>query len=129
MAQSLSSGDFERVSRLPSSLLTSRICGDSTLLQSIWNHYDHPNGPKLFFKIVSSLGRLVNEKPVLLGVGSQMHGLGIPSTEGAHAHAGYLDMGIGMVASAANAGMSTVNSMIGATGGGLGPHSGMKLGL
>ena len=54
-----------------------------------------------------------------------MHGLGTTAGEGINGHAGYLDMGIGMVASAASAGMS----MMGATGGGLGPHSGMKLGL
>ena len=83
----------------------------------------------MFSKIVSALGRLVNEKPILLGAGPQMHGLGVPTTEGANGHAGYLDMGIGMVASAASAGMSTVNSMMRATGGGLGPHSAMKLGL
>ncbi len=94
-------------------------------MQSIWKHYDQNGGSKLFLKIVSALGRLVNERPGLLGVGPQMHGLGIPSTEGTSGNAGYLDMGIGMVASAASAGMS----IMGATGGGLGPQSGMKLRL
>ena len=112
-----------------SASLTCRICGDSALLQSIWSHYDQSDGPKLFAKFVSALGRLMNEKPILLGVGPQMHGLGLPSTEGVDGHAGYLDMGFGMVASAASVGISTVNHMIGTTGGGLGPQSSMKLRL
>lgn len=63
-----------------------------------------------------------------------MHGLGIPATDPSSSNtslnaAGYLDMGLGMVASAASVGVSTVNAMMGASGGGLGPHSAMKLRL
>lgn len=54
-----------------------------------------------------------------------MHGIGIPSTDVVNGHAGYLDRGIGIVASAASAGMT----MMGGAGGGLGSQSGMKLGL
>ena len=97
-------------------------------MQSIWSLYDQVREPKLFENIVSTLGRLVSEKPVLLGAGPHMHGVGVPSTEASTGQAGYLDMGIGMVASAANAGLSTVNSMIGATGG-LGSHSSIRLRL
>jgi hypothetical protein len=43
--------------------------------------------------------------------------------------AGYFDMGLGMVASAASVGVSTVSSMMGTMGGGLGSHSGLKLRL
>ncbi|WWD20641.1 hypothetical protein CI109_105117 [Kwoniella shandongensis] len=106
------------------------ICGDPKLLQNIYAHYDQADGPGLFNKLVSSLSRLVNEKPALLGIGNQMHGLGIPNTDptspGATSHAGYLDMGLGMVASAASVGVSTMNAMIGSAGGGLGPQSSMK---
>ena len=52
-----------------------------------------------------------------------MHGLGVPHSEnmaagGSGSGGGYLDMGIGMVASAATAGINTVGSMIEFYGGG-----------
>ncbi|KAK8850458.1 hypothetical protein IAR55_004376 [Kwoniella newhampshirensis] len=106
------------------------LCGDPTLLQNIYTHYDQAGGTQLYGKLVSALSRLVNEKPALLGIGSQMHGLGIPHTDptspGVSSHAGYLDMGLGMVASAASVGVSTMSAMMGAAGGGLGPQSSMK---
>ncbi|OCF31812.1 hypothetical protein I316_06619 [Kwoniella heveanensis BCC8398] len=111
------------------------ICGDPTLLQKIYNHYDKPenDGLKLYSKIVLALSRLVNEKPALLGIGSQMHGIGVPHTDptspGANPHASYLDLGLGMVSSAASVGVSTVNAMMGAGGGGLGAQSMVKLRL
>ncbi|OXM81823.1 hypothetical protein C364_00796 [Cryptococcus neoformans Bt63] len=110
------------------------ICGDYSLLQIIYTHYDQTEGPKLYSRIISALSHLVNEKPALLGIGTQMHGLGIPATDPSSSNtslnaAGYLDMGLGMVASAASVGVSTVNAMMGAGGGGLGPHSAMKLRL
>jgi len=72
---------------------------------------------------------LINEKPVLLGVASQMNGLGVVSAENAQRDSGYLDMGIGMMASAASAGITTVGTIIGSNGSGLGVHSGLKLRL
>ncbi|WVQ95482.1 hypothetical protein IAU59_002579 [Kwoniella sp. CBS 9459] len=111
------------------------ICGDHSLLQNIYSHYDkqESEGSKLFSKIVLALSRLVNEKPALLGIGSQMHGIGVPHTDptspGANPHASYLDLGLGMVSSAASVGVSTVNAMMGAAGGGLGPQSMVKLRL
>jgi hypothetical protein len=71
----------------------------------------------------------MSEKPNLLGVSDQMHGLGVPTGEGTGPNAGYLDIGFGMVASAANVGVNTVSSMMGSQGGGLGPQSGLKLKL
>jgi hypothetical protein len=56
-----------------------------------------------------------------------MRGLGVPSGDGPNA--GYLDIGFGMVASAANVGVSTVSSMMGSQEGGLGPQSSLKLKL
>lgn len=103
------------------------ICGDPVLLRNIWTQYDHAGGTKLFAKLVSALGHLVNEKPALLGVGTQMHGLGVPASSSEHVNSGYLDMGIGMVASAATLGASAVSSaMSGPTAVGLGAHSGVK---
>ncbi|BEJ02954.1 hypothetical protein CcaverHIS641_0101290 [Cutaneotrichosporon cavernicola] len=102
------------------------ICGDPTLLRAIWSQYDGPDGPKLFAKLVSALGRLTNEKPALLGIGVQMHGLGVPASSADHVNASYFDMGIGMVASAASVGVSAVGSLVASGSGGLGPHSAMK---
>ena len=107
----------------------SRICGDGAQLRTIWSHFDRHGGSELFRKIVSALSRLLNEKPVLLGMGVQMNGIGVPSTDNLHSHAGYLDMGLGIMASAASAGITTVNSMMSSGTGGLGAHSGMKLRL
>jgi hypothetical protein len=108
------------------------ICSDFGLLQRIWAKHSKPDG--LFTTIVSSLGRLVNEKPTVLGVGTQMHGLGIPTNESQAqglniSSNGYLDMGMSMVSSAASVGMSTVSSIIGSSGAGLGPQSSLKLRL
>lgn len=107
------------------------ICGDGKLLQSLFTQFDQNGDPKLFSKLVSSLSRLMNEKPNLLGVSDQMRGLGLPSGAGdaAGPSSGYLDIGFGMVATAANVGVSTVSSMMGTQGGGLGTHSGLKLKL
>ncbi|EJT47942.1 hypothetical protein A1Q1_03177 [Trichosporon asahii var. asahii CBS 2479] len=103
------------------------ICGDPALLRNIWTQYDKAGGTKLFAKLVSALGHLVNEKPALLGVGTQMHGLGVPASSSEHVNSGYLDMGIGIVASAATLGASAVSSaMSGPTAVGLGAHSGVK---
>ncbi|WWC72496.1 uncharacterized protein I206_106458 [Kwoniella pini CBS 10737] len=110
------------------------ICGDTTLLQNIYSHYDSiDNSPKLFSKVVFSLSRLLNEKPALLGIGTQMHGLGVPhmdpTSPSINPHASYLDLGIGIVSSAASVGVNTVNAMMGGQGGGLSNASGVKLRL
>ncbi|WWC98642.1 hypothetical protein V866_005535 [Kwoniella sp. B9012] len=112
------------------------ICGDTTLLQNIYAHYDSVKtftSSKLYNKIVTSLSRLINEKPVLLGIGTQMHGIGVPHTDptspGTNPHASYLDLGIGMVSSAATAGVNTMNAMMGGQAGGLSAASGVKLRL
>jgi hypothetical protein len=116
------------------------ICGDANLLSSLWTRYDaspDPSSPRIFYSLISTLNRLATEKPALLGAGSQMHGLGVPtsSTDGLHqggTHAGssgYLDMGLGMVASAASAGVSTMSAIMTSDSLGLGPASSMKLQL
>lgn len=105
------------------------LSGDAKLLQNLFSQYDQQGEPKLFAKLVSSLSRLTSEKPNLLGISDQMHGLGVLNGDGAGSHAGYLDIGFGMVATAANVGVSTVSSMMGSQGGGLGPQSSLKLKL
>lgn len=71
----------------------------------------------------------MNEKPNLLGASDQMHGLGVPTGDGTGPNSGYLDIGFGMVATAANVGVSTVSSMMGSQSGGLSAQSGLKLKL
>lgn len=71
----------------------------------------------------------MTEKPNLLGVSDQIHGLGLPKGDAAGSSSGYLDIGFGMVATAANVGVSTVSSMMGPQSGGLGAQSGLKLKL
>lgn len=110
-------------------LISASVCGDSRLLRTVWTNFDQTGKSDVFRKMVSSLGKLVNERPVLLGVGAQMHGTGVPSGDGSAASGTYLDMGLGMVSSAASAGLNSVNSMMGSSGGGLGTHSSMKLRL
>ncbi|WVR08607.1 hypothetical protein IAU60_005662 [Kwoniella sp. DSM 27419] len=110
------------------------VCGDQALLQKIYSRYDEKDGaPDLYKRIVSALSRLVNEKPALLGIGSQLHGLGVPhhdvTSSGSNPHSSYLDLGLGMVSSAASAGVSTVSAIMGASGGGLGHQSMVKLRL
>lgn len=106
-----------------------RICGDSALLQRLYLQYDGPDGPKIFAKMVSALGRLINEKPQLLGICTQMEGLGVPHAEAGNGQGSLMDMSIGMMASAASVGVSTVSSMMGQTGAGLGSQSAPKLKL
>lgn len=67
---------------------------------------------------------MLNEKPALFGVSSQIHGIGVPS-DSTNA-SGYFDVGLGIVSAAASAGVNTVTSMMGSEKGGLGLHSGMK---
>lgn len=78
---------------------------------------------------MTALKRLVTEKPALLGVGSQMFGVGIQS-ESTTSLSGYgLDVGgmAGRVATAASATVSGVVGMMGSSGG-LSLHgSAMKL--
>jgi hypothetical protein len=104
----------------------SSICGDAALLQTLFELYDAPEtgSPKLFARLISALSHLINEKPALMGSSAEIHGLGLP-TESANG-SGYLDMGLGIVSAAASAGVSTVSSMMGSTGGGLGQHPSVK---
>src|SRR5258708_35485231 len=87
-------------------------------MRSFWEHYDiQETGSKVFTSLITALKRLATEKPALLGVSSQMHGVGVLS--GGDANYG-LDVGgvAGIVATAASA---TVSGVAGLIGTGAGP--------
>lgn len=109
------------------------LCSDAELIRNIWDRYDaEESGSKVFSSLISSLKRLVTEKPALLGVSSQMMGVGAPSHPESGSSYG-LDVGgvAGMVANAAataaSATVSGVVGMIGAGGGLSVQTSAMKL--
>jgi hypothetical protein len=93
------------------------LCSDAELVRHIWDRYDAQNsGSQVFTSLIAALKRLVTEKPALLGVGSQMFGVGVPS----HAGEGYgLDVAgvAGMMATAASATVSGVVGMMASSGG------------
>ena len=112
----------------------SRLCSDAELIRNIWDRYDAQHtGAKVFTSLISALKRLVTEKPALLGVCSQMSGVGVPGGDtagGSSSGSSYaLDVGgmAGMVATAASATVSGVVGMIGSGAGLSVQHSGMKL--
>ena len=104
-------------------------------MRSIWENYDEEEGgTKLLGSLVSVLKRLVTEKPALLGISSQMFGLGISSQHPESANAvgsgGYgFDMTAvaGLVASAASATVTNVVGMMGSEHGLDAEGSSMKL--
>ncbi|KAH9934248.1 uncharacterized protein B0H18DRAFT_1082813 [Fomitopsis serialis] len=106
--------------------------GDAELIRNVWERYDaEEGGSKVFTSLITALKRLVTEKPALLGVCTQMFGVGVPTSSGSSSDlAGYgLDVGgvAGMVATAASATVSAGLSMIGSEAG-LSLHSSaMKL--
>ncbi|KIK97811.1 hypothetical protein PAXRUDRAFT_824529 [Paxillus rubicundulus Ve08.2h10] len=114
------------------------LCSDAELIRNVWDRYDaQQSGSNVFTSLISALKRLVTEKPALLGVSSQMMGVGAPShpAEGTSGSgSGYgLDVGgvAGMVANAAaTAASATVSGVVGMIGSGSGlsvQTSAMKL--
>ena len=101
-------------------------------MRNVWERYDaEEGGSKVFTSLITALKRLVTEKPALLGVCTQMFGIGVPTNSGSNSDlASYgLDVGgvAGMVATAASATVSAGLSMIGSEAG-LSLHgSSMKL--
>lgn len=96
-------------------------------MRSVWDRYDaQESGSKVFASLVTALKRLITEKPTVLGVSSQMSGLGVSGDIGSTYS---LDVGgmAGRVATAASATVSGVVGMMGSSGG-LSLHgSAMKL--
>lgn len=104
-------------------------------MRGVWDRYDAQNaGSKVFTSLITALKRLVTEKPAILGVSTQMFGVGVSShaSEGAPSGGtgGYgFDVGsvAGMVANAASATVSGVVGMIGTEHGLSVAGSAMKL--
>jgi hypothetical protein len=133
-------GDNERVCfKLYASKFTLmflfRVCSDAELVRNIWYRYDAQQpGSKVFGSLIVTLKRLVTEKPALLGVSTQMMGVGISyagdSTAPLGSNSNYsLDVGgvAGMVVTTASA---TMSGVVGTTGSGIGlseQNSAMKL--
>ena len=89
-------------------------------MRGVWQRYDSVGGSKVFGSLVSALNRLASEKPALLGVGTQVMGLGVAPSYNAEGGSGYgMEAVAGMVANAASgvvgmmgseAGLSVVGS-------------------
>ncbi|KAF8639344.1 hypothetical protein AX17_001563 [Amanita inopinata Kibby_2008] len=106
------------------------LCNDAELMRNVWDRYDaQANGSKVFSGLVTALKRLITEKPALLGVATQMGGVGV-SSDGVSPAAGYgLDVTsvAGRVATAASATVSGVVGMMGSAAGLSVQGSSMKL--
>ena len=102
------------------------LCSDAELIRNIWDCYDAPkSGSKALTSLITALKRLVTERPAVLGVGSQMAGIGVQSEASPSSAAAY---GLDMAGRVASATVSGVVGMIGSGGGGLSLHgSSMKL--
>ena len=103
------------------------LCSDAELIRHMWDRYDAPkSGSKAITSLITALKRLVTEKPAILGVGSQMGGIGVqPEVSSASSAAAY---GLDMAGRVASATVSGVVGMIGSGGGGLSIQgSAMKL--
>ncbi|KII84914.1 hypothetical protein PLICRDRAFT_179240 [Plicaturopsis crispa FD-325 SS-3] len=112
-----------------------QLCIDAEFVRNIWDRYDseQESGSKVFTSLITALKRLVTEKPALLGVSTQIFGVGVTAhaSEGqsASSSAYSLDVGsmAGMVATAASATMSGVVGYMGSSGGLSLQGSAMKL--
>jgi protein MON2 len=107
------------------------LCSDGDLMRGIWQRYDSQRaGSNVFATLITALKRLATEKPALLGVGTQIMGLGVAPSYSAEGSGGYgIDVGsvAGMVANAASATMSGVVGMMGSEAGLSVSGSSMKL--
>ncbi|KAJ3718582.1 hypothetical protein DFJ43DRAFT_1159494 [Lentinula guzmanii] len=99
------------------------LCSDAELMRNVWDRYDaQENGSNALSTLVTALKRLVTERPALLGVGSQMFGVGVVNSNDSHVLSpstpSYsLDGVAGMVATAASATVSNVVGMMGSNAG------------
>ena len=104
-------------------------------MRRIWERYDsQEHGAKLFGSLISVMKRLITEKPALLGVSSQMFGVGVSShhvesssTSGSGSYGFDVGTVAGLVASAASVTMTNVVGMIGTEHGLDVTNSAMKL--
>lgn len=109
-----------------------RLCTDAELIRNVYLRYDAAGtGSKVFSSLITALNRLMTEKPALLGVGTQMSGVGVSSQsgDGINTSTSSFDVGgmAGMVATAASATVSGVVGMMGSGAGLSAQGSAMKL--
>ncbi|KAG6901567.1 hypothetical protein C0995_010501 [Termitomyces sp. Mi166 len=99
------------------------LCSDAELMRNVWDRYDaQESGAKIFASLVTALKRLITEKPAILGVGTQMAGVGV-STEVTNS-----TYSLERVATAASATVSGVVGTVIGSSAGLSLHgSSMKL--
>ena len=95
-------------------------------MRGVWESYDASAGEveaggsssaRVFTLLISSLKRLVTSRPALLGVSTQMQGVGVPVNDLPHSSSHSLDSVAGMVATAASATVSNVVGMMGTEAG------------
>jgi hypothetical protein len=96
-------------------------------MRSIWQRYDalttdgdtsSASSARVFTLFVATLQRLVTSRPSLLGISSQMQGVGVPASDSIpYPHSHSLDSVAEMVATAASATVSNVVGMIGTEAG------------
>ena len=96
-------------------------------MRGVWQSYDASTGEveaggsgsaRVFTLLISSLKRLVTSRPALLGVSTQMQGVGVPVNDTLpHSSSHSLDSVAGMVATAASATVSNVVGMMGTEAG------------
>ncbi|KAF8151507.1 hypothetical protein B0H34DRAFT_664561 [Crassisporium funariophilum] len=108
------------------------LCSDAELIRNMWDRYDAQDlGSKVLSSLITALKRLVTEKPALLGVGSQMGGVGVlqpHETSSSSSLASSAAYGLDMAGRVASATVSGVVGMIGSGGAGLSLQgSSMKL--
>ncbi|KAK2460493.1 hypothetical protein APHAL10511_007499 [Amanita phalloides] len=104
------------------------LCNDAELIRNVWDRYDaRDNGSKVFTSLVAALKRLVTEKPALLGVGTQMGGVGVAADGTVVGHVLDVSTVAGRMATAASATVSGVVGMMGSTAGLSVQGSSMKL--
>jgi hypothetical protein len=99
-------------------------------MRNVWERYDaQASGSNVFNSLITALKRLVTEKPALLGVSSQIFGVGVSSGPESSPTGYGLDVAgvAGMVATAASATMSGMVGMIGPEAGLSVQGSAMKL--
>ena len=99
-----------------------RLCGDAEFMRSIWQCYDalatdgdtsSTSGACVFMPFVATLQHLITSRPSLLGVSSQMQGVGVPTSNSIpYSHSHSLDSVTAMVATAVSATVLNVVGMI-----------------
>ncbi|KAG8906680.1 hypothetical protein FRB99_006381 [Tulasnella sp. 403] len=89
--------------------------GDPELLRVVWDQYDSraDADSKVFASLVSALKRLATEKPPLLGVGTQMAGIGVQVHPSEPTHGSGASYGLEVAGRVASVATATVTNVVG----------------